>query len=414
MRGRLLVGLLLLIALLAGCRQKPREADPLAVLAQPELSAEYPLRFWFERYRAKDPLWDEALAICRARADWDQAPFHGELGSQLQERQDRLPLRGDTAGALAFDLGLPAAGRRARGAAMRRRLLLRALPLLLMALLVPASATAEALLTEMVRDYQSHSLVWLSRLAPLARNTFALLALLQVALFGLWAIVRGDSLGLFVGRFVKQFIVIGFFYSLLLFYPSFVPVLVKGFEQAGQVASGSTAVDPSAVLDLGIRISTNMSLAFGSLGWLANPTGNITASFTSFFTLVAFIFIAAQLTLTLVEVAVTLPAGIFFLSFAPFRPTAAIAEAYLGKLLELGARLFVLYLVVGIGVELAETWAALDFYESSAFFQEGLRPHFRVLAESVIFALLTWRIPTDFGIVISRGHGFGVAEALAS
>jgi hypothetical protein len=93
---------------------------------------------------------------------------------------------------------------------------------------------------------------------------------------------------------LKKFVRLSFLYSLLYLFPFWVPAIFRGFEAAGQAASGSTAVNPSQVLDLGLTIASNILLSFGSIGFLANPAGNLIASFTALAVVIAFSLIAAQ------------------------------------------------------------------------------------------------------------------------
>ena len=56
-----------------------------------------------------------------------------------------------------------------------------------------------------------------------------------------------------------------------------------------------------------------------------------------------------------VESYVALAGGVLFLGFAGFRATAGFAENYLNYLVFLGVRLFLFYLVLGVGTSVIMT-----------------------------------------------------------
>ena len=103
--------------------------------------------------------------------------------------------------------------------------------------------------------------------------------------------------------------------------------------------------------------------------------------------------------ITLVETYIVLTGGCIFLGFAAFRGTATFAENYLLYAFRTGTKLYLLYLLVGVGTGLARQWAALQFVPDTTVFAPSLAPHFQVLAGSLIFCLLVWKIP---GGVASR------------
>jgi type IV secretion system protein TrbL len=299
----------------------------------------------------------------------------------------------------------------------RRRRRLACLLFAFAVLLLPAAAAAQAppadgVLDGIVRSYQTISSSWLERIAPLAERTFAILATLEFAVSGLWWALGRDALDAVLASLLKKFVLLSFLYSLLYLFPVWVPAIFHGFESAGQIASGTTSVNPSQVLDLGISIASNILLSFGSIGFLANPSGNIIASLTALCVVVAFSFIAAQIVVTLVETYIVLTGGCIFLGFAAFRSTATFAENYILYAFRTGTKLYLLYLLVGVGNGLARQWAALQFVPDTTVFAPSLAPHFQVLAGSVIFCLLVWKVPGGVASRLTQGASFHLQDAL--
>jgi type IV secretion system protein TrbL len=286
------------------------------------------------------------------------------------------------------------------------------------ALFFPALAASQApgptdgLLDSLVHDYETSSASWLERIAPLAQRTFAILAALEFAVSGLWWALGRDSLDEIGASLLRKFFLLSFLYSLIYLFPLWVPFVTRGFQTAGQTAAGINTVNPSQLLDLGLTIASHMLLSFGSLGFLANPTGNIVASITAFFVVLAYTVIAARICLTLIESYIVLTGGLLFLGFAGFRLTATFAENYILYAFHVGTKIYLLYLLVGIGTAMSQRWAGLSFTPSTEVFPPSLTPHFHVMAGALIFALLAWKLPSSVAARLTQGATFRLQDAL--
>ncbi|MDP9121977.1 MAG: hypothetical protein M3O15_11545, partial [Acidobacteriota bacterium] len=159
----------------------------------------------------------------------------------------------------------------------------------------PPPAPPSGVLDGLVHDYQTISSSWLERIVPLSERTFALLAALEFAVSGIWWAVGREGLDATAAALLRKFVVLSFLYTLISLFPVWIPSITRGFEAAGQAGSGTTAVNPSQILDLGITIASNIMLSFGSLGFLANPAGNIVSSITAFLVVLAYTAVAAQI-----------------------------------------------------------------------------------------------------------------------
>ncbi|HVR10649.1 MAG TPA: P-type conjugative transfer protein TrbL, partial [Thermoanaerobaculia bacterium] len=272
----------------------------------------------------------------------------------------------------------------------------------------------DGILDGIVRDYQDISSSWLARIQPLAQRTFALLATLELAVSGLfWALGR-ESLDAIAVSLLRKFIVLAFLFSLLTLFPIWIPTITSGFEAAGQAASATSVVNPSQVLDLGGTIAGRMLISFGALGFLVNPVGVLLATLTTFFVVIAFGLIAAQLCLTLIESFLVVSGGALFLGFAGSRFTAPLAEGYIAYAFEVGARIYLLYLFMGVGTGFAREWAALDFSPGFGAAPPSLIAHFQVMCGAIIFCLLVWTVPRTLASRLVRGITFHLrlADAL--
>jgi type IV secretion system protein TrbL len=89
---------------------------------------------------------------------------------------------------------------------------------------------------------------------------------------------------------------------------------------------------------------------------LSNLELAIVQSVAAFFVLLSFVIAAAMLLLTLIETYLVVGGGIILLGFGANRFTAPAAEGYFGYIIKVGVRLLFFYLVLALGVMLANDW----------------------------------------------------------
>src|SRR6202035_2496260 len=97
-----------------------------------------------------------------------------------------------------------------------------------------------------------------------------------------------------------------------------------------------------------------------------NPAMAIYGAIAAFLVAMSYTAIAAQLVLVLVESYVVLGGGVLFLGFAAFRGTAGFAENLIAYTFGIGIKIFLLYLIVGLGTQIARGW--IPMIQSSTFF----------------------------------------------
>src|SRR6202040_1705231 len=96
-----------------------------------------------------------------------------------------------------------------------------------------------------------------------------------------------------------------------------------------------------------------------------------------------------QLMVTLIESYIVISAGLFFLGFSGSRWTLPFSEKYVAYAVSVGIKLFMLYLIVGLGQTLAAQWQKL--------FAPGIVAapdiYIGVAGSALVFMLLGWQIP---------------------
>ncbi|HXB23576.1 MAG TPA: P-type conjugative transfer protein TrbL [Gemmatimonadaceae bacterium] len=262
-------------------------------------------------------------------------------------------------------------------------------------------------------SYRLASQIWLARLVPVAQRTFVLLAGIEVALSGLIYGIRRQSLDEAASRFVLKFGLLAFLFALITSFPLWVPKIVAGFAAAGELAVGTQGTtNPSDVIDLGIAIAGKLLTAFDLAGILRDPAIVFFGAMCAVIVFFAYLAVAVQLVLVLVESYIVLSGGVLFLGFASFRSTAELADGYLRYAIYVGIKIFLLYLVCGVGTALSSTWVTQ--LQTAPDLLTGGAMEWHVIGGTLVFAVMTLRIPnTIAGRITSHAH-FGLANALKS
>jgi len=106
---------------------------------------------------------------------------------------------------------------------------------------------------------------------------------------------------------------------------------------------------------------------------------------------IAYLAIAIQFVVALVESYLVIGAGVIFLGFGGSRWTAAYVERYIAYAVSVGMKLLVLYLLVGAGMTLSEGWRLVA--QSAATSIDPARTGFDLAAAAVMFLCVCWMSP---------------------
>src|SRR5579864_6496975 len=184
-----------------------------------------------------------------------------------------------------------------------------------LALWLVAGPAAAGLLDDLVKGYQAASNSWLDTLVPVAERTFGILAGLEIAVGALMWVVNRRSVDEMLLGFIRKILVLGLFYVFLSQFPLWVPRIVQGFQAAGQAAGKTQELSPSGVMKVGTDIGTRLLEAANDAGFLVSGATLVLAPLVTLIVMIAFISIAAQLVMTLVESYLVVTGGVVFLGF---------------------------------------------------------------------------------------------------
>jgi type IV secretion system protein TrbL len=212
----------------------------------------------------------------------------------------------------------------------------------------------------MLQIFADASVNWQATIFPYALDLFKLLAGLDRAWTCVTIALEKSDFQALVAAIIKRLIVIGIFYTLLVFAPQWFPLIIQSFVQLGGSAAGTAIpLNPSDVLKMGITIAGSLlNAASQTTSLLTGFATSLSLIFAAAVIVVSYVVITVHFVMAMVESYVVIGAGYVFLGFGGSRWTSPLAEKYVNQVVSVGARLMVLYLVIGLGQQFATQWIA--------------------------------------------------------
>ena len=287
--------------------------------------------------------------------------------------------------------------------------------LLLCLALLSCTARAEidntGVLDNVLARYSAIAATWAATITTHATRLFWTLATISMVwTFGMMALRKSD-IGEFFAEFVRFTIFTGFYWWLLRNGPSFATSIIDSMRAIGAGAAGTgTGLSPSGIVDIGFGLFANV-LEKSSL-W--SPLSSAVGVTISLITLISLALIGVNMLLLLISGWILAYAGIFFLGFGGSRWTSDMAINYYKTVLSIGAQLFTMVLLVGIGKSFID-----QFYNnmSSAYKMNELAV---IMVVAIVLLALVNKVPSLVGGLAmgggtgALGSGFGAGTALGA
>jgi type IV secretion system protein TrbL len=236
---------------------------------------------------------------------------------------------------------------------MSRRAIIAGAAFALLVVTVPAHAQSVNVLDQIVIQFKNQSVGWQSALQSFAVNTFGILALIELAWAGIRLAFRGADMSEWLAEIVNQILFLGFFFALLKNSVTWSQAIVNSFRQAASVAGGG-GIAPSDVFASGVQIAAKVMAQMS----IWSPTASVGLMIAGLVIEVCFALIAAAMVLALVESFLVISMGVLFMAFGGTQWTKDIAVSTVRYTISVGAKLFVLQLLVSIGSSLIQSWVA--------------------------------------------------------
>ena len=285
------------------------------------------------------------------------------------------------------------------------------LSLLLAPLLARAEIESTGVLDNVLSRYSSIAATWAGTITAHATRLFWTLATISMVwTFGMMALRKAD-IGEFFAEFARFTIFTGFYWWLLRNGPAFATSIMDSMRVIAANANGSsTILSPSGIVDIGFDIFA-MVLSKSTV-W--SPFSSAVGVAISLITLIVLALIGVNMLLLLISGWILAYAGIFFLGFGGSRWTSDMAINYYKTVLSIGAQLFTMVLLVGIGKSFMD-----EFYTniSAAYKMKELAV---IMVVAIILLALVNKVPSLLGGLAMGGgtgplgSGFGAGTALGA
>ncbi|MCC8940318.1 P-type conjugative transfer protein TrbL, partial [Bradyrhizobium sp. Arg68] len=194
---------------------------------------------------------------------------------------------------------------------------------------------------------------WDGRLRNYALRMFWMLAAIQFIWTFMPLVFRQADFGEIIGELVRFILVIGFFYALLYYSKDWAEAIVDSFRTAGANAAGlgTTGMRPGDMFGVAVELAKTVG---DTETW--NPLTATMIAIAAVVVLLCFAFIAAFMGLTIIESYVVINASVLFMGAGGSQWTREYAIAIMRYAVSVGAKLFVLTLIVGLVVTSAKQW----------------------------------------------------------
>lgn len=245
---------------------------------------------------------------------------------------------------------------------------------------------------------QSHQ--WSGKLYDYAIRLFWLLASIQFIWTFMPLVMKQAEFGEIVGELLRFVLVIGFFLTVMKYSVEWSSAIVDSFRDAAASASGlGRALEPGDMLAVALDFGRTMVKGIS----VFSPAKGLLIAVCAILVLACFAFIAAFMFVTLVESYIIINASVLFFGFGGSQWTRDFAIVPMRFTVAIGAKLFVLTLIVGLIVQSAKQWlAAYTNDEASLMTMVGL---------ALVCCYLTKTIPDLIGGMIS-GTSMGGGSAI--
>jgi type IV secretion system protein TrbL len=248
--------------------------------------------------------------------------------------------------------------------------------------------------------YNNNATKWQSTLAAFALRLFWILAAIEFTVSFFWLAVRGADLGEWAAELLKQVLFIGFFAALLTNSAAWTKAIIDSFRQAAnqavQASGGNAGIAPSDVFDTGLQIAYKL---MDQTSWYAAVTSTGLA-IASLVVLITFALITAKMVITLVESYIVISAGVLLMGFGGSSWTKDFAVKTLVYAVSVGAKLFVMQLIVGMGDSL--------FRDLAANYGNTNADVFIVIGSAIVMLALTMSVPEMVqGLINGSSAGSG-------
>ncbi len=255
-------------------------------------------------------------------------------------------------------------------------------------------------LDDIITTFQGVSTGWQGPLREFATRTFGLLSLISLALAGFKLAFRNADLGEWMAELVNQILFLGFFLLLLENSVDYGLLIIQSFRLAASQAGG-TGMSPTDVFNAGLNLA---SVVYSQSSFI-RPERSLALIIAAMVVVICYALIAAEMLVALIESYVVISASVLFMAMGGLTYTKEIAISVLRYTFSVGAKLFILQLLVSTGKGIIN-----QAVQSFTVFSYNAM--FTVIGCSIVLLVLVRQLPTTLQGIINGSHSVGSGTGL--
>lgn len=266
---------------------------------------------------------------------------------------------------------------------------------------------ATSFLDKMIDTYQSKTMAWEGILRNFALRLFWILAAIEFSWNAIKLALKGADFTDFLAEILNRVLYIGFFLTLLLNSSTWSQAIIDSFRQAGSAAStaagGTGVITPSDVLNVGLSITQQV---FENIS-VVDIGDSIALALAGIVIMIAFALMIALLVIALVESYFVTTSSVLLIGFGGSNWTSQFAINTLRYTVSVGAKLFMVQLVIGVGQAILNDWVTQA--QTGNFTLEEVAA---ITTISIVFLAITKVIP-DMVQALINGSSLATGAALS-
>jgi type IV secretion system protein TrbL len=173
------------------------------------------------------------------------------------------------------------------------------------------------------------------------------------------------------------------------------------------------ALSPDGVLQQGWGLAQIILSSVGLGTGLRMPLTSIVILLAGVAIFVVFAYVAIQLAKLQIETFLGVVAGSVLLPLGAFRFTFHLIERYVGWILSIGLRLFIILGLLGLAGPMVIGWLAA-LTADSAFITANIWVSLKILAQAIVFFMLIQQLPNFVAGLVVSGVMAGIGEAMGA
>jgi type IV secretion system protein TrbL len=266
------------------------------------------------------------------------------------------------------------------------------------------NSTVMTIFNQLIGQYSGSISAIQSGSIVLGKELFNAIALLSVGLLGINRLLRKniDMVDSNI-ELIRWLIYLNVFYLFITQYDQFLPLIINSFQQAGTYlggqASGSYIMpNPAGIISNGFDVG----LKILGIGLKQTLFLNLGAALVTVIAVVVILYcfgmIAVELLLIQIGSQIILAGGIFLLAFAGLEWTREYAEHYVHTFFHLGIKMLFMYVLIGIGAGLTNSWAqTLTNIPFNLTFQYD----FAIVMATFVFYMICQKLPGQAAVYLT-------------